>query len=150
MPVLVEDLHRAENTEDHRLESERRISVPPAVSCNQIAEDLVQDQIYTLWALGSIGDNSAVPGVLEQVKNQDPSVRKIAAYVLGVLGDPQAVGRSAPLLNDPKEDVRWNAALALALLGNSEGADLLMKLLDPSYVETLAGYHCGAENGVAG
>ena len=99
---------------------------------------MVQDQIYTLWALGSIGDNSAVPGVMEQVKNQDASVRKIAAYVAGVLGDSRAVEGLLPLLNDPKEDVRWNAALALALLGNAEGTDLLMKLLDHSYAETLS------------
>jgi len=103
-----------------------------------IAEDLVQDQIYTLWALGSIGDNSAVPGVLEQLKNRDASVRKFAAYVLGVLGDQRAVEVLRPLLNDEKEDVRWNTALALALLGDGEGADLLLKLLDHGYVDTLA------------
>jgi HEAT repeat protein len=74
---------------------------------------------------------------MEQVKNQDASVRKIAAYVAGVLGDSRAVEGLLPLLSDPKEDVRWNAALALALLGNADGTDLLMKLLDHSYAETL-------------
>jgi len=55
-----------------------------------------------------------------------------------VLGDPRAVEVLRPLLNDPKEDIQWNAALALGLLGDSEGAELLMKVLDPGYVDTLA------------
>src|SRR6185436_9288058 len=60
-------------------------------SLDQIREQLIQDQIYTLWALGSIGDNSAVPVVLEFGKNQEASVRKVAAYVLGSMKDPSAV-----------------------------------------------------------
>jgi HEAT repeat protein len=136
VPALVEELNRAERlkTIDWSQKGGFQFLRP---SLATIADDLVQDQIYTLWALGSIGDNSAVPGVMEQVKNQDASVRKIAAYVAGVLGDPRAVEGLLPLLSDPKEDVRWNAALALALLGNADGTDLLMKLLDHSYAETL-------------
>ena len=137
VPLLVEELERSERlkTADWRNIGSFQFLRP---SLAQIAEELVQNQIYTLFALGSIGDNSAVPGVLEQTKNQDPSVRKIAAYISGVLGDPRAVEAVRPLLNDPKEDVRWNAAVALALLGDSEGAELLTKLLDPSYVDSLA------------
>lgn len=133
VPLLVEGLNREEKLKSADWSQGKWLRP----SLDQIAEDLVQSQIYTLWALGSIGDNSAVPGVLEQVKNRDGSVRKIAAYVLGVLGDQQAIEPLRPLLNDPKEDVRWNAALALAQLGDGEGADLLMKLLDHGYVDTL-------------
>ena len=136
VPLLVEELPRSEKlkTADWSKIGSFQFLRP---SLAQIAEELVQNQIYTLFALGSIGDNSAVPGVLEQTKNQDPSVRKIAAYVAGVLGDPRAVEAVRPLLNDPKEDVRWNAALALALLGDSEGAELLTRLLDQRYVDGL-------------
>jgi HEAT repeat protein len=136
VPLLVEELPRSEKlkTADWSKIGSFQFLRP---SLAQIAEELVQNQIYTLFALGSIGDNSAVPGVLEQTKNQDPSVRKIAAYVAGVLGDSRAVEAVRLLLNDPKEDVRWNAALALALLGDSEGAELLTRLLDQSYVDSL-------------
>lgn len=136
VPLLVEGLNREEKLKsvDWTQGSLFRWLRP---SLDEISEDLVQSQIYTLWALGSIGDNSAVPGVLEQVKNRDGSVRKFAAYVLGVLGDRRAVEPLRPLLNDTKEDVRWNAALALAQLGDGEGADLLMKLLDHGYVDVL-------------
>ena len=106
-------------------------------SLDQIREELLQGQIYTLFALRSIGDNSAVPVVLEFGKNQDASVRKVAAYVLGAMNDPRAVEGLRVLLNDSKDDVRWNAALALAKLNNGEGAELLMKLLDHSYVDGL-------------
>ncbi len=106
-------------------------------SVDQIREELLQDQIYTLWALGSIGDNSAVPVVLEFANNQEASIRKVAAYVLGSMKDQRAVEVLRVLLNDSRDDVRWNAALSLAQLGDSEGAELLMKLLDHSYVDAL-------------
>ena len=136
VPLLLNELERAEHlkTIDWRKNSLFNLMRP---SLKQIKEDLVQNQIYTLFALGSIGDNSAVPGVLEQTKNQDPSVRKVAAYASGFLGDPRAVEALRPLLNDPQEDVRWNSAIALAQLGSDEGADLLMKVLEPGYVDTL-------------
>ena len=136
VPLLLEGLLREEKLKTKQWAGTGLFQlIPPPLS--EIAEDLVQSQIYTLWALGSIGDNSAVPGVLEQVKNQDPSVRKMAAYVAGVLGDQRAVEPLRPLLNDTREDVRWNTAVALAQLGNSEGADLLVKLLDRPYVDSL-------------
>jgi HEAT repeat protein len=40
--------------------------------------------------------------------------------------------------NDKSEDVRWNAAFALARLGDDGGVDLLMKLLDPVFVNNIA------------
>lgn len=136
VPLLLNELERAEHlkTVDWRKNSLFNLMRP---SLAQIKEDLVQNQIYTLFALGSIGDNSAVPGVLEQISNQDPSVRKVAAYASGFLGDPRAVEALRPLLNDPQEDVRWNTALAMAQLGSNEGTDLLMKVLEPGYVDTL-------------
>lgn len=136
VPLLVEELTRSENLKSADW-SQKSWSGFLRPSLAQIAEDLAKQQISTLYALGSIGDNSAVPGVLEQTKNQDPSIRTLAAYVLGVLGDPKAIGGLRPLLNDPQEDVRINSAAALAMLGDSEGAELLMKLLDAGYVDSL-------------
>ena len=96
-----------------------------------------ENQIYTLSALGLIGDNSAVPGVEKQLKNPDPSVRKVAAYVLGAIKDPSAAHDLQIALNDVKDEVRWNAAMALARMNDSSGADLLVKLLDRSYVDSI-------------
>jgi HEAT repeat protein len=97
----------------------------------------VENQIYTLWALGSIGDNSAVPGVLKQLRHEDAAVRKVAAYVLGSFKDESAIHDLQVALNDVNNEVQWNAAMSLALLGEASGAELLTKLLDRSYVEGL-------------
>jgi HEAT repeat protein len=137
VPVLVEGLNREERLKSADWTREGFLGWVFRPSLDEIARDLAQSQIYALFALGSIGDNSAVPGVLEQVQNRDGLVRKVAAWVLGMLGDPRAVEPLRPLLNDNEEDVRWYAALALAQLGDGEGADLLIKLLDHGYVDTL-------------
>jgi HEAT repeat protein len=102
-----------------------------------LADTDSENQIYTLSALGFIGDNSAVPGVAKQLKHEDPSVRKVAAYVLGSIKDPASAHDLQIALNDVKEEVRWNAAMALARMNDSAGADLLIKLLDRSYVESI-------------
>jgi HEAT repeat protein len=134
VPVLVEGLRREEKLKSASWES-GWLEMRP--SLDEIRNYLIESQIYTLFALGSIGDNSAVPGVLEQTENQDSSVRRMAVYVLGALKDPSAIPRLNTMLNDVDEDVRWTAALSLAQLNNSDGAHLLMKLLDHGYVETL-------------
>ena len=136
VPVLLAGLEREENLKSKDWSKSGTFSIwRPTVG--EIANDLVQSQMNTLIALGSIGDNAAVPGVLEQVKNRDSYVRNIAVYVSGVLGDQRAVEVVRPLLNDSKEDIRLNAALALAQLGDTEGAELLMKVLDRAYVDSL-------------
>jgi hypothetical protein len=136
VPLLTEGLYRDERLKSKDWDQGGLLGfLQPSTA--QIRDELLQDQIYTLWALGSIGDNSAVPVVLEFGKNQEASVRKVAAYVLGSMKDQSAVEGLRVLLNDSAADVRWNAALALAQLNNSEGADLLMKLIDHSYVDAL-------------
>jgi len=136
VPLLTEGLHRDENLKSAKWDQGGLLGfLQPSLA--QIREQLLQDQIYTLWALGSIGDNSAVPVVLEFGKSQEASVRKVAAWVLGSLKDERAVEGLRVLLNDSTVDVRWNAALALAQLNDSSGADLLMKLIDHRHVDAL-------------
>jgi HEAT repeat protein len=136
IPMLTEGLHR----DDKLMSAEWK---EPGLfywfrpSVEQIKADLVQNKIYTLYALGSIGDNSAVPVVLEFTKDQEALVRRTAALVLGLLKDPRAVESLRVLLNDPNDHVKWDAATALGQLNDSEGAELLMKLIDHSYVDAL-------------
>jgi len=99
----------------------------------------VDNQIYNMWALGSIGDSAAVPDIAKKLEAQDPALRRTAAYVLGALKDPRASRDLKIALNDSSEDVRWNAAIALAQLNDDSGSDLLMKLLNRSYVDRLDG-----------
>jgi HEAT repeat protein len=99
----------------------------------------VDNQIYNLWALGSIGDSAAVPDITKKLEAQDPAIRRTAAYVLSALKDPRATHDLKIALNDSSEDVRWNAAIALAQLNDASGSELLTRLLDRGYVETLQG-----------
>jgi HEAT repeat protein len=98
-----------------------------------------ETEIYTLWALGSIGEKSAVPAVVKELANSDAAVRKTAAYVLGAIKDPAAIHDLQVALNDSNQDVRWNAAMALAQLNDGAGADLLMNLLDRTYLDKIEG-----------
>jgi HEAT repeat protein len=142
VPLLIEGLAREEKLKTAQWDSRVWTSFfRPSLA--EIRSDLADSQISALLALGSIGDNSAVPGVLEQVHNQDPPVRNMAVYVLGVLGDPRAVEVLRPVVNDTRRDISVNAALSLALLGDDEGADLLMMLLDRSYVDGLPDFDSG-------
>jgi HEAT repeat protein len=57
--------------------------------------------------------------------------------VLGAIKDPSAAHDLQIALNDVKDEVRWNAAMALARMNDPAGADLLVSLLDRSYVESI-------------
>ena len=99
----------------------------------------IDNQIYNMWALGSIGDSAAGLDIAKKLDARDPAIRRTAAYVLGALKDPRAIHALKIALNDSSEDVRWNAAMALAQLNDASGSELLTKLLDRNYVNKLEG-----------
>lgn len=136
VPLLIEGLQRDEKLKSIDWNKEGLLDfLGPSPA--QIQEQLILNQIYTLWALGSIGDNSAVPVALEFAKHKEASVRNVATYVLGTLKDERVLEQLRVSLNDSNDDVKLNAALALARLGSSEGADRLLRLLEPGYIDGL-------------
>lgn len=94
----------------------------------------VEVQIWTLWALGAIGDPAAADSVAPLAVHSDPAVRKMAVYVLGTLKDPSTIHDLQVALNDPSTDVRWNAAMALAQMHDSAGVKILLQLTDREYL----------------
>ena len=98
------------------------------------------NQINTLLALGLIGDKSATPSVMQRLSNNDPAIRKMAAFVLTALKDPAAIRDLQVALNDTNDGVRWYAAIALAQVNDASGTDVLMKLIDHSYLDSLQGF----------
>src|SRR5438093_463084 len=94
----------------------------------------------TLSALGTSGDKSATPTVIEPLKSSDPAVRKMSAFVLSAIKDPAATRDLQVALNDTNDEVRWYAAIALAQINDPAGAAVLMKLIDHSYLDRLQGF----------
>lgn len=96
-----------------------------------------ENQMNNLLALGSIADKSATPSVVQRLSSTDPAIRKMAAFVLSALKDPSAIHDLQGSLTDSSEQVRWYAAIALAQVNDASGSDMLMKLIDHSYIDTL-------------
>src|SRR5215510_11456301 len=99
-----------------------------------------ENQMNNLLALGTIGDKSATPAIVQHLTNTNPAVRKMSAFVLSAIKDPAAARDLEVALNDTNEEVRWYAAIALAQIGNASGAEVLMKLIDHSYLDQLQGF----------
>ena len=92
-------------------------------------------RLYSLWAVGMIGDRSAAADVAAFCRSDDSGLRKMAAYVIGQLGDRSHAAELVTLLEDAHADVRWNAALALGELGDIRGLDVLKTMLDRQALE---------------
>ena len=131
--VLHDTVHYDSKTRSYMALALSHFHQPPAIQAlyQVVVNDQSEDvQLYALWALGTLGDNSAVPNIIPLVKSEKDQVRKMAVYVLGVLGESQSIPALLPLLEDPVSDVRWNTALSLARLGNDAGLKVLMKMLE--------------------
>src|SRR5262245_31128647 len=96
-----------------------------------------ENQMNNLLALGTIGDKSATPAVIERLRSNQPAIRKMSAFVLTALKDPAASRDLKIALNDSSDEVRWYAAIALAQINDPAGADVLMRLMDRSYLDQL-------------
>jgi HEAT repeats/PBS lyase HEAT-like repeat len=96
-----------------------------------------ENQMNNLLALGTIGDKSATAAVVERLHSSQPAIRKMSAFVLTALKDPAAARDLNIALNDSSDEVRWYAAIALAQINDASGADVLMRLIDRSYIEQL-------------
>jgi HEAT repeat protein len=99
-----------------------------------------ENQMNNLLALGTIADKSATPAVVQLLSSADPAVRKMSAFVLTAIKDPAASRDLEVALNDANEEVRWYAAIALAQINNPAGTDVLMRLVDRSYLDKLQGF----------
>lgn len=90
--------------------------------------------ISVIWALGALGDGTAVPGIVELYQSADAGVRKMVVYALGGLPNDGTHTTLRAALDDPVSDVQWNAAVALAYHGDDRGLRVLRRMLDREYV----------------
>jgi HEAT repeat protein len=78
--------------------------------------------------LGKIGDVCAVPVLIEELKDENETVRWTAAEALGKMGDTGAVPALIEALQD-NHDVRVRAAGALGLIGDASAIPHLIEAL---------------------
>ena len=65
------------------------------------------------WALGKLGERSAVAPLIAALRDPDAHVREMAVLALGELRDPRAVPALAALAGDPEHGVRSVMTVAL-------------------------------------
>lgn len=91
-----------------------------------------------VWAarvLGRIGDQAAVPTLIERLRDRQDAMRTAAAEALGAIGDRRSIrALIQATLRDPIAQVRAHAAAALGRLRDEDSADVLIAALgDPDY-----------------
>ena len=86
-------------------------------------------------ALGEIKHKSAVPHLIQALKDPVWQVRGHAAEALGKIGHVSAVPNLAKALQGEKEhfEVRWRAATALGKIGHESAVPHLVKALQDEY-----------------
>ncbi|MEG4231605.1 HEAT repeat domain-containing protein, partial [Microcoleus sp. Pol11C3] len=83
-------------------------------------------------ALGKIGDEKAIPGLLKLLEDSDYFVRRSAADALGQIGDEKAIPGLLKLVEDSDYFVRRSAADALGKIGDEKAIPVLLKLVEDS------------------
>lgn len=81
---------------------------------------------YLSMVLGSLGDKSSTPLLLEALNDRDVETRIYALLALGQLKDPAAVPRLAEMARDPEKDVRKTALYALGQIGSPQAVPVLV------------------------
>jgi HEAT repeat protein len=93
-----------------------------------------------MYLLAKYGDASAVPSLIDGLKDKDALVRGEAAISLGKLHARKTLTALQPALQDPDDHVRGSAAYGLGLMGDPAGVALLRPLLkdDSAFVRAVA------------
>jgi hypothetical protein len=79
------------------------------------------------FALGKIGNPTAVSALVQALEDKEPSVGENASYALGSIGNSTAVNALIDVLTHEDSIVYESAALALGALGNAAAVDGLVK-----------------------
>jgi len=115
------------------------LGVHPA---HPVAEEYARDlrssvpsvRVHTAMALGRIGHESAVPVLIEALKDPEKDVRREAAKALGFIKDARAVAALAEAIGDSDMNVRLYAAYALGEIKNAKSTGALLRALrDPEW-----------------
>jgi|TARA_B100001750_G_C15444041_1_gene565194 HEAT repeat protein len=103
---------------------------------NEQNEDVVADAIYSLSFFNEVEN---VKLIVQKTDHPSSLVRNRAAIALGMMNPGESFKDLRSLVSDPEPNVRWNAAVSLAKHGDPSGRNVLMNLLDRSYLAKFSG-----------
>jgi HEAT repeat protein len=84
------------------------------------------------WALGALGNRSAIPLLSRTLRDAEPAVRGRGAWALGALDSSEAVPALVEALKDTDPGVREQVAWALGAIGDRRAVDGLIGALADS------------------
>ena len=84
------------------------------------------------WALGALGNRSAIPLLSRTLRDAEPAVRGRGAWALGALDSSEAVPALVEALKDTDPGVREQVAWALGAIGDRHAVDGLIGALADS------------------
>lgn len=119
LETLVEDLADADPTV-----SPEWVTVRGLV--DWLDADYPEFRMVAAAVLGRLGEERALPALLEAVTDSDPRVRSRVVRALGRLADPRSVDALASRLDDPDPSVRRGAARALGEVRTEAALDALV------------------------
>jgi HEAT repeat protein len=99
-----------------------------------IGQEKDENLTAIIYALGILRAHSAVNVLLPYLNDDRARVRLVTVMALGNIEDPKTLPRIRGLLNDTEPNVQWEAAIALAKNKDAAAKELLLKLLDRSYL----------------
>jgi len=94
----------------------------------------VETRTYIIQALGKIGDETALPVILDTAKDTNSTIRRFAVSALADQRDIRALDALIVALNDSENDIRSTAAISLGLLGDEKAENALIEILNDNDV----------------
>ena len=86
-------------------------------------------RISAAWALGELGDSSAIEPLINALDDRK-RVKDVVAKALGEIGKPQAIDSLLELLEDDNWEVRGTAAKSLGKIGDPQAIEPLIETLE--------------------
>lgn len=118
-------------------------SMDTIISSTTHRDNLIQRLAFRALGTRAVMDKSKDKRVTDTLeagtKHKDPLIRGAAARAMGTLATPEALKVLTGMVNDKSAPVRRDVALALGNYKNGEEVDVLVKYLDDSAPEVIAG-----------
>ncbi len=110
-----------------------KLSVEPLISLLKDPNESVRKD--AIFALGQIGERSAVRPLISILYDATIDIRKAAIKALGAIGDQNALGPIQSLLLDTQNEIRYEAIEALGFFGDGDSAKILIDALEDKSID---------------